>query len=100
MDKPTKYRELLKLVRKYEIYEDEKRATETAERKTSSDATRKATRKIKAGLEKTTLGDISELAALKTEMENRESKRKKAKEEKTEKPEKSEKPEKPEKSDN
>jgi len=30
---------------------------------------RKATRKLKTNLEKTTLGDISELAALKTEME-------------------------------
>jgi small subunit ribosomal protein S1 len=30
---------------------------------------RKATRKLKTNLEKTTLGDISELAALKSEME-------------------------------
>ena len=66
------------------VYEDEKRASETAERKSSTDASRKATRKIKAGLEKTTLGDISELAALKTEMEKKESKKKKAKEENTE----------------
>jgi small subunit ribosomal protein S1 len=66
------------------VYEDEKRASETAERKSSTDASRKATRKIKSGLEKTTLGDISELAALKTEMEKKESKKKKAKEEKTE----------------
>jgi small subunit ribosomal protein S1 len=66
------------------VYEDEKRASETAERKSSTDASRKATRKIKAGLERTTLGDISELAALKTEMEKKESKKKKAKEENTE----------------
>jgi small subunit ribosomal protein S1 len=66
------------------VHEDEKRETEASERKTSSDTTRKATRKLKAGLEKTTLGDISELAALKTEMEKSESKKKKTKEEKTE----------------
>lgn len=59
------------------VHEDLRRANESAERKSTSDANRKATRKIKSGLEKTTLGDISELAALKTEMENRESKRKK-----------------------
>jgi small subunit ribosomal protein S1 len=66
------------------VHEDEKRAGENADRKSSSDSTRKATRKIKSGLEKTTLGDISELAALKTEMEKKESKKKKTKEEKTE----------------
>ncbi|OFY56567.1 MAG: 30S ribosomal protein S1 [Bacteroidetes bacterium RBG_13_46_8] len=75
------------------VYEDEKRASESAERKSSSDATRKATRKIKSGLERTTLGDISELAALKTEMEKKESKKKKTKEEKTEKTEQTEQPE-------
>jgi len=75
------------------VYEDEKRAGETAERKSSSDATRKATRKIKSGLEKTTLGDISELAALKTEMEKKESKKKKTKEEKEEKEDQEEKTE-------
>ena len=37
---------------------------------------RKATRKLKTNLEKTTLGDISELAALKTEMEENENKAK------------------------
>ena len=37
------------------------------------DATQKAVKKLKANLEKTTLGDISELAALKSEMENQES---------------------------
>jgi small subunit ribosomal protein S1 len=69
------------------VHEDEKRASEATERKSSSEATRKATRKIKAGLERTTLGDISELAALKTEMEKKESKKKKTKDEKTEKSE-------------
>ncbi|MBN1416447.1 MAG: 30S ribosomal protein S1 [Bacteroidales bacterium] len=66
------------------VHEDEKKTSEATQRKSSSDATRKASRKIKAGLERTTLGDISELAALKTAMEKKESKKKKTKEEKTE----------------
>jgi small subunit ribosomal protein S1 len=51
------------------VFEDDKKASENAERKAQSVATKKATKKIKANLEKTTLGDISELAALKEEME-------------------------------
>lgn len=43
---------------------------EGKERNSEADATQKAVKKLKANLEKTTLGDISELAALKTEMEN------------------------------
>ena len=82
------------------VHEDQKRTSESAERKSSSEATRKATRKIKAGLEKTTLGDISELAALKTEMEKRESRKKKVKEEKAEKTDQAEKEDKPKKSEN
>ncbi|MCI2082535.1 MAG: 30S ribosomal protein S1 [Bacteroidales bacterium] len=38
--------------------------------KGESESTQRAVKKLKANLEKTTLGDISELAALKTEMEN------------------------------
>lgn len=53
------------------VFEDEKKATEEAERKATSAATKKATKKIKSNLEKTTLGDISELAALKEEMEKK-----------------------------
>jgi small subunit ribosomal protein S1 len=53
------------------VFEDDKRATETASRKSEGDATRKTTRKLKSNLEKTTLGDISELAALKEEMEEK-----------------------------
>ncbi|MBE0677068.1 MAG: 30S ribosomal protein S1 [Bacteroidales bacterium] len=53
------------------VFEDEKRAAEGAGRKSEADTTRKATRKIKSNLEKTTLGDISELAALKEEMEEK-----------------------------
>jgi small subunit ribosomal protein S1 len=60
------------------IHEDIKRASSDAERKTSTDASHKASKKLKSSMEKTTLGDITDLAAIKTEMEKKESKRKKA----------------------
>ena len=60
------------------IHEDLKRASSEAERKTTSDTVHKATKKIKTNMEKTTLGDITDLAAIKNEMEKKESKRKKA----------------------
>ncbi|MBO7278647.1 MAG: 30S ribosomal protein S1 [Bacteroidales bacterium] len=47
---------------------------ETKERNSEADATQKAVKKLKANLEKTTLGDISELAALKAELENAQNK--------------------------
>ncbi len=53
-------------------YEDDKKASEDAEKKAASAATRKATKKIKSNLEKTTLGDVTDLAALKKEMEDAE----------------------------
>lgn len=53
------------------IFEDEKKATEGASKKSEADSTRKATRKLKSNLERTTLGDITELAALKEEMEEK-----------------------------
>jgi len=56
------------------IFEDEKRASEKGAKKSDATATRKATKKIKANLEKTTLGDITDLAALKEEMEEKENK--------------------------
>ena len=56
------------------IFEDEKRDTETGGRKSEESNTRKVTRKLKANLEKTTLGDITDLAALKEEMEEKENK--------------------------
>ncbi len=59
------------------VFEDEKRAADGAAKKASSDATKKAQAKIKSNLEKTTLGDISELAALKSELEEKEKKSKK-----------------------
>lgn len=55
------------------IHEDEKRQSSGKSEKQSGAAeTRKAARKIKSNLEKTTLGDISDLAALKNEMEENE----------------------------
>jgi len=51
------------------IYEDEKKSSDRSARKSEGADTRKAARKLKTSLERTTLGDISELAALKSEME-------------------------------
>jgi small subunit ribosomal protein S1 len=51
------------------IHEDVKKSEETATKKATSDETKKATKKLKSNLEKTTLGDITDLAALKEEME-------------------------------
>ncbi|MCL2098147.1 MAG: 30S ribosomal protein S1 [Bacteroidales bacterium] len=51
-------------------FEDAKRDAESKERNSEVDSTQKAVKKLKANLEKTTLGDISELAALKSEMDN------------------------------
>lgn len=56
------------------VFEDEKRSTETATRKAEVDSVKKATRKVKSNLEKTTLGDITDLQALKDEMEEKENK--------------------------
>ena len=54
------------------IYEEEKKEAEvkeTKEKESEAESTQKAVKKLKANLEKTTLGDISELIALKNEME-------------------------------
>ena len=51
------------------VFEDVKKTEEKAEKKTKTSTTQKAVKKLKANLEKTTLGDISELAALKSELE-------------------------------
>jgi small subunit ribosomal protein S1 len=56
------------------VFEDEKKAAEVAASKPEPSATKKTTRKPKASSEKTTLGDISQLAALKEEMEEKENK--------------------------
>jgi len=61
------------------IHEDEQKSSERSAKKSEGAEVRKATRKLKTNLEKTTLGDISELAALKSEMEeSQKSKKKKA----------------------
>ena len=55
------------------VYEDDKKAAEAPAKKTEA-APKKASRKQKTSSEKTTLGDITQLAALKEEMEEKENK--------------------------
>ena len=50
-------------------FEDVKKAEETAKKKEAASNTKKGVKKVKDSLEKTTLGDISELAALKSQLE-------------------------------
>ncbi|KPK82285.1 MAG: 30S ribosomal protein S1 [Bacteroides sp. SM23_62_1] len=56
------------------IYEEPKKKPDDKKRRARESETKRATRKVKSGLEKTTLGDITDLAALKTEMEEKEKK--------------------------
>jgi small subunit ribosomal protein S1 len=56
------------------VFEDEKKAAEAPVKKTEATAAKKTARKPKTSSEKTTLGDISQLAALKEEMEEKENK--------------------------
>lgn len=58
------------------IFEDAKRAEEGAKKKSSARSTKKSLKMVSDNIEKTTLGDISELAALKTQMEEKEKKQK------------------------
>jgi len=51
------------------VYEDAKRAEDNAKRKSQVRPTKKVTKTVVDNIEKTTLGDISELAALKSQME-------------------------------
>jgi len=53
------------------VYESDKKTADTASRKTDAEPARKPSRKVKPNVEKTTLGDITELAALKEEMEEK-----------------------------
>jgi small subunit ribosomal protein S1 len=53
------------------VFEDEKRVEEAPVKKSETGMVKKTTRKPKASSEKTTLGDISQLAALKEEMEEK-----------------------------
>jgi small subunit ribosomal protein S1 len=59
------------------VFEDARKSDDKTEKKTKDSATQKAVKKLKANLEKTTLGDISELAALKTELEDNQKPKKK-----------------------
>ena len=56
------------------VYEDVRRAEDTAKRKTQSRSSKKSVKTVNDNIEKTTLGDISELAALKSQMEAKEKK--------------------------
>jgi small subunit ribosomal protein S1 len=56
------------------IFEDVKRAEEGAKRKTQSRSNKRAMKSVNDNVEKTTLGDISDLAALKSKMEASEKK--------------------------
>jgi small subunit ribosomal protein S1 len=56
------------------VFEDEKRATETVVKKTETETSKKPARKVKTNMEKTTLGDITDLQALKDEMEEKQKK--------------------------
>jgi small subunit ribosomal protein S1 len=58
------------------LFEDKHRRTEDTKKRTADADSKRATRKLKSSLEKTTLGDISELAALKSKMEQKEKKTK------------------------
>ncbi len=51
------------------VFEDVQRADDNAKKKATARATKKAVTTVKDNVEKTTLGDISELAALKDQME-------------------------------
>jgi small subunit ribosomal protein S1 len=51
------------------VFEDEKKASDTTAKKAVAKNTKKGVKKLKDSLEKTTLGDITDLAALKTQME-------------------------------
>ena len=56
------------------VFEDEKKSTDVSKEKAPQTGAKRVQKKAKSNLEKTTLGDISELAALKVEMEKSEKK--------------------------
>ena len=56
------------------VFEDERRAADAPAKKSEAATSRKTTRKVKTNIERTTLGDITQLAALKEEMEEKENK--------------------------
>ncbi|MFW5822729.1 MAG: 30S ribosomal protein S1 [Tangfeifania sp.] len=59
------------------VFEDAKRAEDSAKRKSQARTSKKAMKSMSDNIEKTTLGDISDLAALKSQMEKNESKKSK-----------------------
>ena len=59
------------------VFEDEKRAEDTSKRKAQARTAKKTVKAVNDNAEKTTLGDISDLAALKDQMEKNERKEKK-----------------------
>jgi small subunit ribosomal protein S1 len=67
------------------VFEDAKRGEETSKRKSQSRSAKKAVKTVNDNIEKTTLGDISDLAALKSQMEKSEKKKKDEKKEDSEK---------------
>ena len=56
------------------VFEGDKKAEAENEKKMQEATTRKTQKKLRANLEKTTLGDITDLASLKTEMEKKQKK--------------------------
>jgi small subunit ribosomal protein S1 len=56
------------------VWEDEKKSGDTTKKKAGEGTAKKSTKKAKSSMEKTTLGDITDLAALKTEMEKNQKK--------------------------
>jgi len=56
------------------IFEDEKKTIEAPVKKSEGETHKKSARKVKSNVEKTTLGDITQLAALKEEMEEKQNK--------------------------
>lgn len=56
------------------VYEEEKKSAEAPAKKQASESRKKAEKKSRGGIEKTTLGDITDLAAIKEEMEEKQKK--------------------------
>ncbi len=67
------------------VFEEGKRSAADVEKKAASTAAKKAAKKIKSSLERTTLGDVADLAALKQEMEKAEKQKKEKDKESNEK---------------
>ncbi|MFW5645406.1 MAG: 30S ribosomal protein S1, partial [Bacteroidota bacterium] len=63
------------------VFEDEQKSAQETAKRTTEAANKKAQKKIRQNLEKTTLGDITDLAALKSEMEDNEQKNEEKKKE-------------------